>query len=218
MTSKKRVGILISGRGSNMAALIDACAQPDYPARIAVVVSNQPSAGGLKTAQDAGIDVAVIDHRAFESREDFDSSVNDLLHSHGCEIVCNAGFMRLQSEFFVQKWLNRHLNIHPSLLPSYRGLNTHERVVDDGVRVSGCTVHFVRNEMDSGPIIAQAAVPVQPDDTADTLSARVLSAEHVLYPLALRLVAQGSVRVIGEKVVTNCDACATDVLFSPEIS
>ncbi len=218
MASKKRVGILISGRGSNMASLVDACSQPDYPAQVSVVVSNQPSAGGLQIAQDAGIGTEVIDHKAFSSREDFDSEVDGRLRDHGCEIICNAGFMRLQSEFFVQKWLNRHLNIHPSLLPSYRGLNTHERVIDDGVRVSGCTVHFVRNEMDSGPIIAQAAVPVQPEDTADTLSSRVLHAEHVLYPLALRLVAQGSVRVIGEKVVTNCDACATDVLFSPSIS
>ena len=218
MASKKRVGILISGRGSNMAALIKACAQTDYPAQVSVVVSNQTAAGGLETARQAGIDTEVIDHRAFESREAFDSKVHDTLQAHGCEIICNAGFMRLQSEFFVQKWLNRHLNIHPSLLPSYRGLNTHERVVDDGVRVSGCTVHFVRNEMDSGPIIAQAAVPVQPDDDADSLSTRVLRAEHVLYPLALRLVAQGSVRVIGEKVVTNCDACATDVLFSPSVS
>lgn len=215
MTNRRKVGILISGRGSNMLALAKACSTPDYPAEIAVVVSNRQDAGGLEAAREQGLATAVVDHRQFDDRAAFEDRLDEVLRGHGVEIVCNAGFMRLLTDNFVQRWLNRQLNIHPSLLPAFKGLNTHERVIDEGVKISGCTVHFVRTEMDSGPIIAQAAVAVLSTDTADTLSARVLDAEHLLYPAALRLVAEGRARVIGEKVVVQCDEHATDVLFSP---
>ena len=215
MRKRRKVGILISGRGSNMVALVDACQAADHPAEVAVVISNRDDAGGLEAAQERGIATAVVDHKAFGSRPDFEDRLDEVLREHGVEIVCNAGFMRLLTDNFVQKWLNRQLNIHPSLLPAFKGLNTHERVIDEGVKVSGCTVHFVRTEMDSGPIIAQAAVAVKTTDTADTLAARVLAAEHRLYPAALRLVADGRARVIGEKAVIQCDEHATDVLYSP---
>ena len=198
-----------------MVALVDACQAADHPAEIAVVISNRDDAGGLAAAQERGIATAVVDHKAYGNRPDFEDRLDEVLREHGVEIVCNAGFMRLLTDNFVQKWLNRQLNIHPSLLPAFKGLNTHERVIDEGVKVSGCTVHFVRTEMDSGPIIAQAAVAVKTTDTAETLAARVLAAEHKLYPAALRLVADGRARVIGEKAVIQCDEHATDVLYSP---
>ncbi len=201
MTARKRIGVLISGRGSNMAALIEACNKPDYPAEIVTIISNRPEAPGLATARDAGIATGVIDHKAFDSRESFEAALDAALHEAQVDLVCNAGFMRLLTEGFVEAWRDRQLNIHPSLLPSFKGLHTHERALTAGVRISGCTVHFVRTEMDSGPIIAQAAVPVLPDDTPDTLAARVLQAEHRLYPLALELVATGAARVEDERVV-----------------
>ncbi len=198
MGEKKRLGVLISGRGSNMAALMAACTMPDYPARIAVVISNRPQAGGLEIAAQAGIKTLVIDHKSFATRADFDAALSRALADHGCDIVCNAGFMRLLTAEFVQQWRGRLLNIHPSLLPAFKGLHIHERVIAAGVRMSGCTVHFVSAEMDAGPIIAQAAVPVLPDDDADRLAARVLVAEHRLYPQALRLVATGRVRLAAD--------------------
>jgi len=218
MTARRRTGILISGRGSNMAALIDACKAADFPAEIATVVSNRPDAPGLERARSDGIATAVVDHRQFADRPAFEEQLDRSLREHGVEIVCNAGFMRLLTEFFVQKWHNRQINIHPSLLPAYPGLHTHERILQDGVRITGCTVHFVRTEMDAGPIIAQAAVPVVSADTPDTLAARVLAAEHAIYPLALRLVAEGRARVVGEKVVLDCDDRATGPLYSPSIT
>lgn len=198
-----------------MIALANACQSEDHPAEIAVVVSNRADAGGLEAAQQRGISTAVIDHKSFANRSDFEDRLDEVLREHGVEIVCNAGFMRLLTDHFVQKWLNRQLNIHPSLLPAFKGLNTHERVIDEGVKISGCTVHFVRTAMDSGPIIAQAAVAVKTTDTAETLAARVLEAEHKLYPAALRLVADGQARVIADKAVIQCDQHATDVLYSP---
>ncbi|MEJ2226644.1 MAG: phosphoribosylglycinamide formyltransferase [Alphaproteobacteria bacterium] len=214
MTQRKRVGVLISGRGSNMAALIEACRAPDFPAEIALVISNRPKAAGLETARAAGIAAEVINHKHFPSREAFDESVTERLRSAGVELVCMAGFMRIQSSAFVETWRNRHLNIHPSLLPSFRGLDPHGQALAAGVRVSGATVHFVRDEMDAGPIVAQAVVPVEPGDTADTLAARVLKAEHVLYPHALKLVASGDAWVEGEAVRTRPGA---QVLF-PSVS
>lgn len=200
MTARKRVGVLISGRGSNMAALIEACHADDYPAEIVAVISNRPGAPGLDRAHDAGLATFTIDHKKFPSREAFDAALDRRLRDEGVELVCNAGFMRILSAGFVEAWRDRHLNIHPSLLPAFRGLHPHERAIETGVCVSGATVHFVRTEMDAGPIVAQAVVPVLPDDTADDLAARVLTAEHKLYPHALRLVASGAAWVEGETV------------------
>ncbi|SON56324.1 Phosphoribosylglycinamide formyltransferase [Hartmannibacter diazotrophicus] len=198
---KLRIGILISGGGSNMAALVKAAGEADFPAEVAVVVSNRAGAGGLAKAEAAGIATAVIDHKAFPDREAFDAAIDETLAAHGVEFVCLAGFMRLLTEGFVTRWHNRMINIHPALLPLFKGLNTHQRALDAGVKFHGATVHFVRFGMDEGPIIAQGAVPVLASDDAATLAARVLGAEHRIYPLALRLVASGRARVEGEKVV-----------------
>ncbi|MEG6509936.1 phosphoribosylglycinamide formyltransferase [Methyloligella sp. 2.7D] len=201
---KKRVGVLISGRGSNMHSLIEASRhEPDYPAEIALVVSNVPDAPGLAKADAAGIETIALDHRLFDSREEFDASLDMLLKQAELDLLCNAGFMRLHTEGFVESWRNRHLNIHPSLLPAFKGLHTHERVIEAGMTVSGATVHFVRFEMDSGPIVDQAVVPVLNNDTPDSLAARVLDAEHLLYPHALRRVASGEVYVEDDKIVVN---------------
>lgn len=200
MTARKRVGILISGRGSNMSALIDACKDPSYPAEIVIVISNRPDAPGLQTAAKEGIATVTMDHKAYSTREAFEKDLDGALRAAKVDLVCSAGFMRLLTEGFVDAWRNRQLNIHPSLLPAFKGLDTHKRALDAGVKLSGCTVHFVRTEMDTGPIVAQAAVPVLVDDTPDTLAARVLAAEHKLYPYALELVASGKARVDGERV------------------
>lgn len=217
MSSRKRVGILISGRGSNMASLIEACKAPDYPAEIAVVISNRPDAPGLAKASEAGITTQTIDHKLHDSRQAFEQVLDEALRDAGVELVCNAGFMRLLTEFFVERWRDRQLNIHPSLLPAFKGLDTHERVLEAGAMITGCTVHFVRLETDSGPIIAQAAVPVESDDTPETLAARVLGAEHQLYPLALRLVASGAAQVKGERVVWQNGGAGGVSLFWPPI-
>lgn len=217
MTARKRVGVLISGRGSNLQALIDAAESPDYPAEIALVISNVPGVQGLARATEAGIPTHVVDHRAFATRHDFEAVLDDALHGAQVELLCNAGFMRLLTEGFVTRWLNRHLNIHPSLLPAFKGLNTHARVLAAGVKVTGCTVHFVRAAMDDGPIVAQAAVPVASDDTEDSLAARVLEAEHRLYPHALQLVASGAARVEGERVVSKPQREDQTALFSPPL-
>ena len=212
---RKHVGVLISGRGSNLQALIEACRVPTYPAKIVLVVSNVPNAQGLLRAEAGLIPTLTINHKDFASREEFDEVVDNALKEAGVELLCNAGFMRLHTEDFVRRWWNRHLNIHPSLLPAFKGLHTHARVLDEGVKISGCTVHFVRPEMDEGPILAQAAVPVLPGDTPDSLAARVLQAEHRLYPHALRLVASGAVRVEGEIVVGMTQVRDQAPFFSP---
>ena len=201
LNGRKKLGVLISGRGSNLAALIKACAAPDYPAEIALVISNRPGAPGLQFAADAGIPAMVIDHKRFASRAAFEQALDEALRGANVGLVCNAGFMRILTPDFVEAWRDRHLNIHPSLLPAFRGLDTHERALAAGVRISGCTVHMVRAEMDAGPIVAQAAVPVLPGDDAETLAARVLRAEHQLYPWAVRMVASGAAWVEGERVV-----------------
>lgn len=213
--TRKRVGVLISGRGSNLGALIEACKAPDYPAKIVLVISNIPSAQGLLRAESALIPALVINHKDFATREKFDAALDTALNEAGVELLCNAGFMRLHSEGFVASWRNRHLNVHPSLLPAFRGLHSHARVLEAGATITGCTVHFVRPEMDTGPIVAQAAVPVLPDDTPESLGARVLDAEHRLYPNALRLVASGEVRVEDEHVVRTTQITPQPPLFSP---
>ncbi len=195
-----KLGVLISGRGSNLQALIDATADPAFPAEIAVVISNIADVQGLERAAKAGIPTAVVDHKAHDGRPAFETALTATLEGHGVRLVCLAGFMRLLTKGFVDHWRDRIINIHPSLLPAFKGLNTHERVLHYGVKFTGCTVHYVRAEMDDGPIIVQGAVPVLPGDTADSLGARVLGVEHRIYPLAVRLVAEGRARVIGNAV------------------
>ena len=214
--TRKRVGVLISGRGSNLQALINACKKRDYPAEIVTVISNVQQAQGLLRAEAALIPTLTIDHKNFPSRETFDAALNAALKEAGVELLCNAGFMRLHTPGFVESWRDRHLNVHPSLLPAFRGLHSHVRAIAAGCKISGCTIHFVRAEMDEGPIVAQAAVPVLADDTAETLALRVLEAEHRLYPHALALVASGAVSVQGERVIdTNSQAQVP--LFSPPV-
>ena len=190
-----RLAVLISGRGSNLRALMGACSDPDFPASVALVICNRPGAKGIETADAAGIPVRLIDHKAFLNRADFDAALDKALRAARIELVCLAGFMRLLTEDFVTTWAGRMINIHPSLLPAFRGTDVHARAIAAGVKISGCTVHFVTPEMDSGPIVAQGAVPVLDDDTPETLAARILEAEHVLYPMAVRLIAEGRVRI-----------------------
>jgi phosphoribosylglycinamide formyltransferase-1 len=212
---KKKVAILISGRGSNMQALIEAARRPDYPAEIVRVIANRPDAGGLARAAAAGIATETVDHKAYQGREKFEAALQTRLQACGAEIVCLAGFMRLLTGGFVVAWQDRLINIHPSLLPSFPGLDTHARALAAGVRFTGCTVHFVRAEMDSGPIIAQAAVPVLPTDDEDRLAARVLEAEHRVYPLALSMVAAGRTRVVNDRVLVDGAGFPPDTVVSP---
>jgi len=196
---RKRVAILISGRGSNMVALIEAAKDERYPAEIVLVVSSEPDAEGLRRAAAANIRTAIVEHRVFgRDREAFERALQHELVQLRVELVCLAGFMRLLTPWFVRQWEGRLLNIHPALLPEFKGLNTHARALADGVKQHGATVHFVVPEMDSGPIVAQAAVPVHEGDTEATLAARVLEAEHRIYPWALKQVAEGRVRIEGE--------------------
>ena len=190
-TPKKRVAILISGRGSNMSALIEAAKMPDYAAEIVAVIANKADAGGLDTARAQGIPALAIPHRDHASKSEHERAVSDALRTAKADIVCLAGYMRIISPEFVSEWEGRMLNIHPSLLPLFKGLHTHEQVLEAGMRVHGCTVHFVTAGTDEGPIIAQTAVPVKTGDTPDTLAERVLSVEHETYVRALALVASG---------------------------
>jgi phosphoribosylglycinamide formyltransferase-1 len=215
---KKRVAILISGRGSNMQALVRAMRSPAFPAEPALVISNRPEAAGLVWAEANGLNAIAIDHKQFATRVAFEARLHQTLLDHRIDLICNAGFMRMLTGGFVDRWRDRHLNIHPSLLPAFPGLETHQRVLDQGVLITGCTVHFIRTEMDSGPIVAQAAVAVIPGDTADTLAARVLDAEHKLYPLALRLVASGAVTVINETAHFDVGVNQPMALFSPTLA
>ena len=195
-----KIAILISGRGSNMRALLDACTQADYPAECVLVLSNRPDAAGLKVAEAYDIPTQVIDHTRFADRTAFEDALDSALNEAGAELICLAGFMRLLGSDFVNRWRDKILNVHPSLLPAYRGLHTHERVLEDGVRFTGCTIHFVRPEMDDGPILFQACVPVMPDDTPEILEDRVLDWEHKLYVDAVRIVAEGRLRISGRVV------------------
>ena len=213
--ARLKTAVLISGRGSNLQSLIDACAEPAFPAGIVAAISNEPEARGLRRARAANIPVAAIDHRAFAGREPFETALSEAIRETGAELVLLAGFMRVLTEGFVRAWNNRLVNIHPSLLPAFRGLNTHARAVESGVRFAGCTVHFVRAEMDAGPIIAQAVVPLRADDTPERLADRVLAAEHRIYPLALRLIAEGRVRVVNETVRIDGAQAPDMVLINP---
>ncbi|MET4806480.1 phosphoribosylglycinamide formyltransferase [Limibacillus sp. MBR-115] len=215
MAGKLKVSVLISGRGSNLQALIDACRSPDFPAEIVMVVSNRPDAQGLFRAQAAGISTAVIEPRDFPDKVSFDRAMTEVLESSGTGFICLAGFMRLLSPEFVDHWRDRMINIHPSLLPLFPGLDTHRRALDAGMRLHGCSVHFVRHEMDSGPIIGQAAVAVLDGDDPDSLSSRVLEAEHLLYPWCLELVARGMVTVTGDTCRIAGHTTAPSPLVSP---
>lgn len=218
MSGRKRVGVLISGRGSNMSSLIDAAKDPKYPAEIVTVISNRPDAPGLEIAASQGIEAQAIDHKAYASREAFEKDLDAALRAAEIDLICSAGFMRLLTESFVEAWRDKQLNIHPSLLPAFKGLNTHQRAIEAGVKLSGCTVHFVRTEMDSGPIIAQAAVPVLSHDSPDELAARILDAEHKLYPYALELVASGKVKVEGERVTLMEKQAVHGAYISPYLN
>ncbi len=211
-----RTAVLISGRGSNMDALIEAARPLDFPAEVALVLSNRPDAPGLARAKAMGLATAAVDHKIYAGREEFERSMQIVLETYRIDFICLAGFLRLLTPWFIGAWSGRMLNIHPALLPSYRGLRTHERALADGVKIHGCTVHFVVPQMDEGPIVAQAATPVLDVDTPQTLGARVLALEHKIYPLALRLVASGAVHVEGNRVlgaILNGD----DVLLAPNL-
>lgn len=211
MTGRRKTAVLISGRGSNMRSLISAAMEPDYPADIGLVVSNRPDAAGLATAESLGIETAIVDHQRYDGdRDAFERDVNTLLQSANIEFVALAGFMRLLTPYLVEKWHGRMINIHPALLPSFKGLNTHERALDEGVKIHGATVHFVSADMDDGPIIAQGAVPVLHDDTPESLGERVLAVEHLLYPKALALLASGSIQVKNRTVVFSGGSVAVD--------
>nr|WP_237154700.1 phosphoribosylglycinamide formyltransferase [Oryzibacter oryziterrae] len=204
--TKLPVGVLISGRGSNMAALVEACEAPEFPAKVVCVVANRPDAKGLDYARAKGIPAVLIDHKAYGSKAEFETAMTAALEANGVGFVCLAGFMRILSPQFIEHWRDRLINIHPSLLPSYPGLHTHERALADGVKLAGCTVHFVRAEMDVGPIVAQAAVPVLTGDTPDDLAARILTAEHKLYPACLSMIAKGTAKVADEQVEIAAEA------------
>jgi phosphoribosylglycinamide formyltransferase 1 len=213
--SRRRTAILISGGGSNMRALVEATrARRDHPAEIVQVIANRADSAGLSWAAEAGLATALVDHRAFDGREAFEAAVDAELRRLDVDLVCCAGFLRVLTPWFIGRWAGQLINIHPSLLPSFRGLHTHQRALDEGVKVHGCTVHFVVPELDAGPIIVQAAVPVLPADSADALGARVLVAEHRIYPFALDLVASGRARLVEGRAVVDAEA-AVDTLINP---
>jgi len=215
--ARVKVGVLISGRGSNLRALLEAAARPDYPAEIVQVVGNRPEAPGLAHAEAAGVATEVVDHTAFAGRPGFEAALTAALRGAGVELLCLAGFMRVLTVDFVETWRDRVINIHPSLLPAFPGLNTHAAALAAGVKIAGCTVHFVREAVDDGPIIGQAAVPVMPDDDPDSLAARVLTAEHRLYPHCLALVASGRARVVGKQVAVDGVSAPPPALFNPPL-
>jgi len=203
MARQVPIGVLISGGGTNLQAIIDAIEAKKLDAEICVVLSNQADAYGLARAKQHGIATAVLDHKSFASREDYDQAVVDVLRARGAELVILAGFMRLLSPVFIKAYSNRIMNIHPSLLPSFPGLHVQKKALDHGVRFAGCTVHFVNEECDEGPIIIQAVVPVYPDDDEATLAARILKQEHRIYPRAIQLYAEGQLHVTGRKVLVD---------------
>ncbi len=213
--AKFKIGVLISGRGSNLQALIEATAQPDFPAKIVLVISNRADAKGLDLAEKADIETEVINHKAFDNRDAFDEALSKSLSKADVDLVCLAGFMLLLKDKFVADWHDKLINIHPSILPAFRGLNVHERVIESGARITGCTVHYVRPAVDDGPIIAQAAVAVLPSDTPDSLAGRVLKAEHRLYPMAVAAIVSGRVRLDGNIVQYDDTVTTAAPLISP---
>lgn len=215
--ARLRTAVLISGRGSNMKALVEAARAPGFPAEIALVASNVPDAAGLDIAREAGIATAALDHRNFGEREAFERALDAKLEEARIEFLCLAGFMRLLTPYFVDAWAGRMINIHPSLLPAFPGLDTHARALAAGARFAGCTVHYVTSEMDVGPIVGQACVPVLPGDDAASLAARVLAAEHRLYPHALALVASGRARIVDGKVRIDGAPVTFPTVFNPPL-
>ena len=213
-----KLGVLISGRGSNLQALIASCADPSFPAEIVIVVSNKSDAKGLDHARAAGIATSVVEHGGYRDRESFDHAVHDVLEGAGVELVCLAGFMRLLSGWFVETWHDRIVNIHPSLLPSFKGIDAHAQAIAAGAKLSGCTVHIVRAEMDAGPILVQAAVPVLPGDDEDALAAHILAVEHKCYPLAVKLIAEGRVRIDGDTAIVAMPGDTGGHIISPPIT
>jgi phosphoribosylglycinamide formyltransferase-1 len=214
---KRRTAILISGRGSNMAALIEAAKSADFPAEIVAVISNRADAGGLETARASGIATSVIESKPFgKDRAAFEAVLQRTLDENNVELICLGGFMRLFTAEFVQRWYGRMLNIHPSLLPSFPGLDPHGQALETGVKISGATVHFVIPETDAGPIVMQGAVAVADDDTPETLAARILEIEHRIYPKALRLLASGRIRLEGDVCKMSGSAGSEDILISPK--
>ena len=215
--ARKRVAVLISGRGSNMMSLVEAAQRPGYPAEIVTVISNRPEAAGLAWAAARGIPALAIDHKAYATRTAFEAKLHTALLDARADLICCAGFMRMLTGGFIDRWRDRQLNIHPSLLPAFPGLDTHARALEQGVRIVGCTVHLMRLEMDTGPIIAQAAVPVRAGDTPETLGSRVLAAEHRLYPHALALFASGRAKVSGDAIQYSQDVNQDSALYSPSL-
>ena len=213
--ARLKCAVLISGRGSNLQALLDACAEPAFPAEIVAVVSNRADAGGLERAQAAGVPTRVIDHHEFGDRKAFDAALDGALREMGAEFICLAGFMRVLGAPFVTRWEDKLINIHPALLPAFKGLHTHARALETGVRIAGCTVHYVGIDVDVGPIIAQAAVAVLPGDTEESLAQRVLKQEHRLYPLAVELIARGQVTVSDGRVeIAGSDSSSEEAVLS----
>jgi phosphoribosylglycinamide formyltransferase-1 len=211
-----RVGVLISGRGSNLQSLMAACDTPNFPAEIVCVISNKADAKGLDYARADSIPALVISHKDYPDRQKFEAALNAQLEFHDVQLVCLAGFMRILTAWFVERWRDRLVNIHPSLLPAFPGVDTHQKAIDYGAKLAGCTIHFVRAEMDHGPIILQAAVPVLHDDTEEALAARVLKAEHKAFPAALRLIAEGRVNIINERVFIADAVPSGEALFNPK--
>jgi phosphoribosylglycinamide formyltransferase-1 len=217
--ARLKTGVLISGSGTNLQTLIDATSDPAHPAEIALVISNKPDAGGLERARKAGIPTRVISHGDFSGREDFDAALDTALREAGCELVCLAGFMRILTGGFVEGWRGRMVNIHPSLLPSFRGLDAQGQALRAGVRLAGATVHFVVPEMDAGPIVVQGTVPVLDGDDTAALTARILTVEHLIYPLALKLIASGRVHIEGDRcIITDAPENPDGRLLAPDDS
>lgn len=215
---KLKLGVQISGRGSNLQALIDACADKNFPAEIVLVISNIPDVEGLNKAKRAGIPTLTIPHKAYATREAFEVALDEAHQKAGVELICNAGFMRIISPYLINKWRGRMINIHPSLLPSFPGLHTHQRALDAGALFTGCTVHYVEEEVDAGAMIVQAAIPIMPNDTADGLAARVLGYEHQAYPYAVKLIATDAVAYKDGKIIrTHADSVAPNGLLNPAL-
>ncbi len=215
MNSQKSIVILISGRGSNMESLLAAVAAGTLPVRVAAVLSNRPDAAGLRSAAAQGVPTRVVDHKQFADRVAFDAAMSEAIDAFAPDLVVLAGFMRILSEGFVRRYEGRLMNIHPSLLPAFPGLHTHRKALDEGVRVHGCTVHFVTPTLDHGPVVVQAAVPVLDDDDEAALAARVLAQEHRVYPQAVRWFAEGRLRLVGQRVLLDAPQDAAGALIAP---
>ena len=215
MNSKLKLGVIISGKGSNLKSLIEATKKNNFPAEIVIVIANVPNIAGIEIAKEASLPVCTINHNDFNNRELFEKEIHAVLINARVELICLAGFMRILTDHFIQLWLNKIINIHPSLLPSFKGLNTHERAIKSGAKFSGCTVHFVRPEMDSGPIIIQAAVPINQEDTPATLANRILVAEHKIYPRAVKLIASKRVFIKNNRVSVKDSSSTNEILINP---